>query len=120
MTEHDKARHVLIIEDEILVAFEVEALLAEQGFTSFDIADSPGDALALALANPPDLITADYRIVGGTGVEAVEAIQRQLGQIPVVYVTGNADQVRDGLKPVVDKPISPRHLAEACAQAFAA
>ena len=118
MTEHEKARHVLIIEDEILVAFEVEALLAEQGFTSFDIADSPGDALALALANPPDLITADYRIVGGTGVEAVEAIQRQLGHIPVVYVTGNADQVRDHLKPVVNKPISPRHLAEACARAF--
>ena len=28
MTELEKARHVLIIEDEILVAFEVEALLA--------------------------------------------------------------------------------------------
>ena len=114
MTEHAKARHVLIIEDEILIAFEVEALLAEQGFTSFDIADSPGDALALALANPPDLITADYRIVGGTGVEAVEAIQRQLGSIPVVYVTGNSDLVQDRLRPIVGKPISPRILAEAC------
>src|SRR3990167_247744 len=99
MTVHAKARHVLIIEDEILVAFEVEALLAEQGFTSFDIAD--------------------YRIVGGTGVEAVEAIQSRLGHIPVVYVTGNADQLKGRFKPVVDKPISPRHLAEACARAFA-
>lgn len=53
MTEHAKARHVLIIEDEILVAFEVEALLAEMGFTSFDIADSAADALTLAIANPP-------------------------------------------------------------------
>ena len=51
MTEHAKARHVLIIEDEILVAFEVEALLAEQGFTSFDIADSLSDALALAVGH---------------------------------------------------------------------
>jgi DNA-binding NarL/FixJ family response regulator len=100
MTEHAKARHVLIIEDEILVAFEVEALLAEQGFTSFDIADSPADALALAMANPPDLITADYRIVG------------------VVYVTGNADQLKGRVKPIVDKPISPRHLREACATAI--
>jgi CheY-like chemotaxis protein len=117
MTEHAKARHVLIIEDEILVAFEVEALLAEQGFTSFDIADSPSDALALAMANPPDLITADYRIVGGTGVEAVEAIQRHLGRIPVVYVTGNADQLKGRLTPIVDKPISARHLREACDRA---
>jgi CheY-like chemotaxis protein len=119
MTVHTQARHVLIIEDEILVAFEVEALLAEQGFTSFDIADSPADALAMAVAHPPDLITADYRIVGGTGVEAVQAIQKQLGHIPVVYVTGNADQLREHFKPIVDKPISPRHLAEACARAFA-
>ncbi|WP_184717634.1 response regulator [Caulobacter sp.] len=114
MTEHAKARHVLIIEDEILVAFEVEALLAEMGFTSFDIADSPADALAMATANPPDLITADYRIVGGTGLEAVEAIQRLLGRIPVVYVTGNAEQLRGQVKPIVDKPISRRHLAAAC------
>ncbi|USQ94665.1 response regulator [Caulobacter sp. RL271] len=117
MTEHAKARHVLIIEDEILVAFEVEALLAEMGFTSFDIADSAADALTLAIANPPDLITADYRIVGGTGVEAVEAIQRRLGRIPVVYVTGNADQLQGRFTPIVDKPISARILAEACARA---
>lgn len=120
MTEHAKARHVLIIEDEILVAFEVEALLMEQGFTSFDIADSPADALALAMAHPPDLITADYRIVDGTGEEAVEAIQRHLGRIPVVYVTGNADQLEGRLTPVVDKPISARRLREACVRAAAA
>lgn len=120
MTEHTKARHVLIIEDEILIAFEVEALLAEQGFTSFDIADSPQDALALALAHRPDLITADYRIIGGTGVEAVEAIHSQLGEIPVVYVTGNSDLLMGRKPPVVGKPISAGRLAEACARAFAA
>lgn len=119
MTERAKARHVLIIEDEILVAFEVEALLMEQGFTSFDIADSLSDALALAMANPPDLITADYRIVGGTGEEAVQAIHRQLGSIPVVYVTGNADQLQGRLTPIVDKPISARRLREACARVSA-
>ena len=119
MTVHTKTRHALIIEDEILIAFEVEALLAEQGFTSFDIADCPEDALALALARRPDLITADYRIVGGTGVEAVEAIHRRLGAIPVIYVTGNSDLLLGREPPVVGKPISPRRLAEACARAFA-
>jgi CheY-like chemotaxis protein len=118
MTVHIKARHALIIEDEILIAFEVEALLAEQGFTSFDIAESPQDALAMAMARTPDLITADYRIIGGTGVEAVEAIHKQLGAIPVVYVTGNSDLLLGREPPVVGKPISPRRLAEACARAF--
>jgi hypothetical protein len=35
----------------------------------------------------------------------------------VVYVTGNADQLRGRVQPIVDKPISPRVLAEACARA---
>lgn len=120
MTVHTMARHALIIEDEILIAFEVEALLSEQGFTSFDIADSPADALALALAHRPDLITADYRIIGGTGVEAVDAIQALLGPIPVVYITGNSDLLIGRIPPVVGKPISPRRLAEACARAISA
>lgn len=112
---HMSHRHALIIEDEILIAMEVEALLAEQGFDTFDIAESPQDALDCALRHPPDLITADYRIVGGTGVEAVTAILARLGPIPVVYVTGNADQLGARTRAVVDKPISPHRLAEACA-----
>lgn len=110
-------RHALIIEDEILIAMEVEALLAELGFDSFDIAESPQGALDCALRRQPDLITADYRIIGGTGVEAVTAILSHLGPIPVVYVTGNADQLGARTRTVVDKPISPRRLAEACALA---
>jgi CheY-like chemotaxis protein len=110
-------RHALIIEDEILIAMEVEALLGEQGFDTFDIAESPQEALDCALKRPPDLITADYRIIGGTGVEAVTAILARLGPIPVVYVTGNADQLGARTRAVVDKPISPHRLAEACAAA---
>ncbi len=99
---------------------EVEALLAEQGFDSFGIAESPQEALDCALRRQPDLITADYRIIGGTGVEAVTAILARLGPIPVVYVTGNADQLGARTRTVVDKPISPRRLAEACAVATGA
>jgi hypothetical protein len=33
----------------------------------------------------------------------------------VVYVTGNADQLGARTRAVVDKPISPHRLAEACA-----
>src|SRR4051812_16936926 len=108
-------RHALIIEDEILIAMEVEALLGEQGFDSFDIAESPQAALDCALKRPPDLITADYRIIGGTGVEAGTAIPAQLGPIPVGYVPGNPDQLGARPRAVVDKPISPHRLAEACA-----
>jgi len=107
--------HVLIIEDEMLIALEIENLLADMGFQTFDIADSPDRALASAVARRPDLITADVRIIGGTGVEAVKAIVATLGLIPVVFVTGNIGDLRDQDPfALVEKPISPRSLAMAC------
>jgi CheY-like chemotaxis protein len=110
-------RHALIIEDEIVIALEVENLLADLGFQSFDWADSPDRALACAKSHKPDLITADVRIVNGTGIEAVQAIEAELGPVPVVYVTGNIDMLRDQESPaVVEKPIAPAALAAACRQ----
>jgi CheY-like chemotaxis protein len=108
-------RHALIIEDEILIALEVEALLEDLGFETFDIAESPDEALSRAAAHRPDLITADIRIIGGTGIEAVQRITAVMGKIPVVYVTGNPD-VLNGQKSaaIVDKPITARALAAAC------
>src|SRR4051812_46581666 len=101
------SRHALIIEDEILIAFEVQHVLEELGFDSFDLASSPTDAIASARAHRPDLITADLRIIGGTGLEAVEAITAQMGEIPVVYVTANAEQLLGRRAPaVVEKPIA--------------
>jgi len=109
--------HALIIEDEMIIAIEVGELLADLGYATFDIADSPAQAVAAALARRPDLVTADYRIIGGTGIDAVAAIVKAIGPVPVIYVTGNPDIVlKRGLAPVVDKPIAPRALAEACRQ----
>ena len=114
-------RHALVIEDEILVAMEIEDLLKAQGFVTVDIADSPLEALDKALRRKPDLITADYRIVGGTGVEAVQMIMAHLGPIPVVYVTGHARAMAgQGDDVVVQKPILPRALAGAWRHALQA
>ena len=112
--------HALIIEDELMIAMEVEYLLAELGYESFDIAMSPTEALTCALGRKPDLITADYRIQEGTGVEAVAAVQDALGPVPVVYVTGNLDLVRaQSTAPIVEKPIGAAALAAACRSACA-
>jgi CheY-like chemotaxis protein len=121
MTAVFPGRHALIIEDEMLIALEVESLLHDFGFTTCDIADSPEDAVRCALAHRPDLVTADVRILNGTGVEAVVAITAQLGPIPHVYVTGNPDMLAgQTAAPIVDKPLSRRALAAACERAFAA
>jgi CheY-like chemotaxis protein len=120
MTTHPSTRHALIIEDEMLIALEVESLLHDFGFASCDIVDNPFDAVRSALAHRPDLVTADVRIVGGTGMDAVDAITAQLGPIPHVYVTGNPDMLMGRAAPVVDKPLTRRSLAAACESACAA
>ncbi|MFL5295051.1 MAG: response regulator [Phenylobacterium sp.] len=114
-------RHALIIEDEMLIALEVESLLHDFGFESCDIADNPADAVRCALAHKPDLVTADVRILGGTGLDAMRAITRELGPIPHIYVTGNPDMILgQTTAPVVDKPLSRRALAAACERACTA
>lgn len=116
-----RSRHALVIEDEILIAMEIEDLLKAQGFATVDIADSPMEALDRALRRKPDLITADYRIVDGTGVEAVKMIMAHLGPIPVVYVTGHATALAEQADDlVVQKPILPLALAGAWRHALQA
>lgn len=112
------SRHALIIEDEILIAYEVQDALARLGFDSFDMASSPREALAYATAHRPSLITADLRIEDGTGLDAVRAITAAMGEIPVVYVTANADMLRhESAAAVVEKPIVWPQLAAACNRA---
>jgi CheY-like chemotaxis protein len=114
-------RHALIIEDEILIAYEVQHILERLGFDSFDLASSPTEALASAKHHRPTLITADMRIVGGTGLEAVRAINRAIGEVPVVFVTANADMLRNEVDAqIVEKPISGPALSRACEQACSA
>ena len=111
-------RHALIIEDEMLIALEVEHLLEDLGFESFDIARSPHEAITFAQVHRPDLITADYRIEHGTGLEAVLSIRERLGSVPVVYVTGNADALAcERAHPIIEKPILPNRFAAACRRA---
>ena len=109
--------HVLIIEDEILIAFVLEDELRDLGFTSFDFAVSAEEALASAQLRKPDLITVDYRINGGTGVEALERLDRELGALPAIFVTANPELIAGDRAPVVGKPLRPRALAGACREA---
>lgn len=80
--------HVLIIEDEPLVAMSLEDLLAAAGATSFDVASTEHGAVAAAKANPPAVITSDVRLIEGTGPRAVQTIHALIGDIPVIFITG--------------------------------
>src|SRR5215469_4078877 len=88
---HDEARKVLIVEDEGLVARNVSQQLSQAGFLVGGVARSGEDAIRLATEKVPDLVLMDIRLEGSmTGVQAARSIWESL-QIPIVFVTANAD-----------------------------
>jgi CheY-like chemotaxis protein len=107
--------HVLIIEDEPLIAMLIEEMLEEEGATSLDIAATQDDAVALALAHPPDVITSDVRLLQGTGPLAVAEILTRLGHRPVIYITANPDacEPRAASSVILPKPLYAHQLRQA-------
>jgi DNA-binding NarL/FixJ family response regulator len=79
--------HVLIIEDETLVAIDLWDMLA----TSFDFAVTEAEAIASARQRVPDLITSDVLLLEGTGPAAVKEIHRHYSNVPVLFITGTRD-----------------------------
>lgn len=111
--------HALIIEDMFLEAAVIEDVLRTLGYTSFDIVDREEDAIRAAEKRCPDLITADQRIRGGSGVNAVRAICGTRA-IPVVFISEYCAEVL-GLAPdavIIGKPFGERTLHDAVEQAI--
>jgi CheY-like chemotaxis protein len=100
--------HVLIIEDEPMIAMLLQDLLEEAGATSFAFAATEQDAVCLAVQQRPSVITSDVRLLEGTGPHAVKQINDALGEIPVVFVTATPDAVDHVQAPaaVLLKPFS--------------
>lgn len=107
--------HVLIIEDEPFTAFAIELALQDAGATSFDVVDTQEDAIAAALARKPDVITSDVKLREGTGPEAVSMIHREVGDVPVIFLTGMPEDCDrcDETGAVLPKPFDPNALADA-------
>lgn len=84
---------VLIVEDESIIALDLESSLTEAGFTIAGFANSAGEAIEKVAALQPDLVLMDIHLGrGGDGVEAAEQIQAQF-HLPVVYLTAHADEL---------------------------
>ncbi len=98
---------ILIVEDEYLVAADLEAALEERGYETVGIAPDLLAAMALA-PERPDLAIVDVHLRDGpTGPEIAERLSREHG-VPVVFVTANPNLVMEQPAPgalgVLGKP----------------
>ena len=114
--------HVLIIEDEPLIALDLEDLLQRNGAHSFSFAYSQQGAINESRINPPDFILSDVALTEGTGPLAVEIIRREFGAIPVIFVTATPEACTPRWPPdrVFRKPLDRPAISEAFRQMKAA
>ena len=82
---------ILLVEDEPLVALDVQRQLTALGYTLAGTVRTGSDAIAKALALEPDLILMDVKLEGELdGVEAARRIRSQV-PVPILFVTGCTD-----------------------------
>ena len=100
--------HVLIIEDEALIALDLQDILASTGATTFSFAETEQEAVAAARLHRPDVITSDVMLREGTGPRAVQTIQHEMGAMPVIFITATPSACRPCPTPskILAKPAS--------------
>jgi PAS domain S-box-containing protein len=107
---------LMIVEDEFIVATNLQADLEDQGYVVVGQADSGEEALALAADRRPDLALMDIRLKGSMdGVETAWRLRQDL-DIPVIFLTAYADERQlervTLCEPLgyLQKPYEPREL----------
>ena len=98
---------ILIVEDEILIALELESLLQDAGHEVVGVAASSEEALSAGAECRPDLAFVDIHLADGpTGVEVARSLAREHG-IMVLVLTANAKRIPVGFSEahgVISKP----------------
>lgn len=113
--------HILVIEDEPLIAEFVADIAERAGATSVDMANTETEAVDAAAARIPDVILSDVnRRGGGMGPHAVRTIRAASGAIPVIYITGTPEECDpcDDAVAILGKPIQPELVMAAIAKAY--
>jgi DNA-binding response OmpR family regulator len=102
--------HILLVEDEALVALDVEDLLFQSGASSVEITSSLAVAVEAVTSRPVSLVLLDVKLSDGCGLTILPLLRKL--DIAVVITTGYAGLEVD-LHPIVQKPYSGAQLIEA-------
>ena len=122
IAEQIPSAKILIIEDEPLVAADLQLLVEALGHRVTGIARTHREALDLVKEDAPQLILSDIQLYdGSSGLEAVNEILGSL-HLPVVFVTGHPEILLTGERPepafLIQKPFDPRTVKAIISQAL--
>jgi PAS domain S-box-containing protein len=84
-------KRILVVEDERIVARDLQMTLESQGYAVTGVAASSDEAIASATAVMPDLVLMDVHIKGERdGIETARLLRERF-RLPVIYLTAYAD-----------------------------
>lgn len=114
---------VLIIEDEAIIAMDLEGIVRSMGHNVTGIARTSDGAVSLASNTVPDLILADIQLAdGSSGIDAVNQLIADHGDRPVIFVTAFPERLLTGDRPepafLISKPYSEEQVRAAVSQAM--
>src|SRR4029079_4730036 len=116
------ATDVLIIEDETIIAMELEGLVESLGHRVLGVARTHAEAIALAKRKKPGLILADIQLAdGSSGLDAVNELLRSF-EVPVIFITAYPERFLTGERPepafLIAKPFQPATVSAIASQAL--
>jgi DNA-directed RNA polymerase specialized sigma24 family protein len=116
------ATDVFIIEDEVLIAMNLEELVESLGHRVVGTARTRSEAIPLAKVKRPGLILADIRLAdGSSGLDAVNEILDSF-EVPVIFITAYPDRLLTGERPepafLITKPFEPSVVSAVISQAL--
>lgn len=116
------ATNVLIIEDEPLIAMDIQAMVEDLGHRVTGIARTHSEALKMAAEDRPGIVLADIQLAdGSSGLDAVNEILQQM-DLPVIFITAFPERLLTGERPepafLVTKPFEPSAVSALISQAL--
>ena len=116
------ATSVLIIEDEPIIALDIEGMVRDLGHDVLGVARTHRGAVALVKSKAPGLVLADIQLAdGSSGLDAVNEILKEI-EVPVIFITAFPERLLTGEKPepafLITKPFRPEAVKAAISQAL--
>ena len=114
---------VMIIEDEAIIAMDIHSIVSEMGHAITGIARTRNAAVEMGIRDKPDLILADIQLADkSSGIDAVNDLLGQFGEIPVIFITAFPERLLTGERPepafLISKPYSEDEVRAAVSQAM--
>lgn len=116
------ATDIMIIEDEPLIALDIEQMVEDLGHRVTGIARTHKEAVELYGRTNPKMVLADIQLAdGSSGIDAINDILK-VDTVPVIFITAFPERLLTGERPepafLVTKPFNPDMVKALISQAL--